>query len=215
MRGISVVHLGAPKRMNAHFLAGEDERFFRAALTRGALRRQKSRSTGDNERPEQRQFAALSATMVRAPLGQVGVVRSGVWNHERAQPARGFPVRRSLAARVCLRSCPAGALTRAKPGTGPPSLVSGGHGRRPFRYPRARLTRLGVPESPLQSTRLAMRRSLCARRRHTKMAATRMGLAGLALSRSWTRRGRTIESPGFRRTLRVFTTGERRGPRAP
>ena len=35
----------------------------------------------------------------------------------------------------------------------------------------------------------------------------------------WRARGRdrstVVESPGFRRTLRVFTTGERRGPRAP
>ena len=47
------------------------------------------------------------------------------------------------------------------------------------------------------------------------MAATRRGLAGLALSRSWEKRGSIIESPGFRRTLRASTTGERRGPRAP
>ena len=47
------------------------------------------------------------------------------------------------------------------------------------------------------------------------MAATRRILARLALSRSWEKRGSRIESPGFRRTLRACTTGERRGPRAP
>ena len=142
-------------------------------------------SPWNRTRPPKFQFAALRETLVRAPLQPVGVARSTVGNHERAQPARGFPVRRSSAARVCLRSCPAGALTRAKPGTGPPSRVSGGQGWRPFRYPRARLTRLGAPKSPLQSTRPVMRRSSGARGRHTKMAATRRVLAGLALSRSW------------------------------
>ena len=97
-------------------------------------------------------------------------------NHERAQPARGFPVRRSSATRVCLRSC-AQAANAALTRTGPPSLASAGQGRRPFRYPRARCTRVGVRESPLQSTRAGGRRSVGARGRHTKMAATRKILA--------------------------------------
>ena len=84
---------------------------------------------------EERQFASSRQQMHRAPF------TDSLCAHELeprgAQPARGFPVRRALAARVCLRSCARVAnapLTR----TGPPSLASGGQGRRPFRYPRAR-----------------------------------------------------------------------------
>ena len=156
---------------------------------------------------------APRAMSVRAAQGWDGsrsirrvTTRSTTVNHERAHPARGFPVTRSQAARVCLRSCrpgrvlsqaSSGARRKGTPvdvtrprsaptplaGTGPPSLVSGGQGRRPFRYPRARLTRLGAPKSPLQSTRPVMRRSSGARGRHTKMAATRIILDELAAAR--------------------------------
>ena len=93
--------------------------------------------------------------MVRAPFQSALCAQPA--RTRSAQPAAGPPVREPEAVRGCRRSCRpgrvlSGASTRAHTnrtsidvitpgsaptplaGTGPPSLVSGGHGRRPFRY---------------------------------------------------------------------------------
>ena len=113
---------------------------------------------GARERGNRERRTAIPDRCAHATNGSRGIPRSLC-----AQPCeprtratgQRSPSHKVTAARVCLRSC-AQAANAALARTGPPSLVSGGHGRRPFRYPRARLTRLGAPRSRLQSTRLAM-----------------------------------------------------------
>ena len=117
---------------------------------------------GARERGNRERRTAIPDRCAHATNGSRGIPRSLC-----AQPCeprtratgQRSPSHKVTAARVCLRSC-AQAANAALTRTGPPSLASAGQGRRPFRYPRARLTRLGAPRSRLQSTRLAMPRHL-------------------------------------------------------
>ena len=106
-----------------------------------------ARELGNHERrtaiPDRQAQGAVGSRSVRRVT-----TRSTTVNHERAPPAAGLPVTRSQAARVCLRSCPDGHRAAFTGGTRRSTAA--------LSLPRARLTRLGVPRSPLQSTRPVM-----------------------------------------------------------
>ena len=151
----------------------------RRPRTRGAT----ATDAAGRRRRTESQFAALREQLVRAPLQHVGVARSALVNHEvrnRPEVSQSGGHR----PRACAYAHAGGARKLAHAGTGPPSLAHEGQGRRPFRCP-ARVE----PVSAFQGRRCNPPVPSCQgfRRagRHTKMAATRMGLAGLALSRSW------------------------------
>ena len=82
-------------------------------------------------RHEEGQFATLRTNMVRAPF-QDHCALTGL-NHE-AHNRRTVPQSGSQGPCACADAHAGGARKLAHAGTGPPSLVSGGHGRRPFRY---------------------------------------------------------------------------------
>ena len=198
MPHISLAHLRAPSRMDAHPHAPTRGRIF------GSNPVERAASNVRSLRSRKLWFA------LHSPMHCALTVRT-----TNARTGQRFPSQEVISHARVPTLMPGGALTRACAGHRAAFTGVRRPGSAALSLPPRALTLVGVRESPLQSTRAGGRRSVGARGRHTKMAATRKVFGRTRALALVGKARQTIESPGCWRTLRACTTGERRGPRAP